>query len=447
MIATDKGYVFQKDLEKEQAMPVDIVEYIDCFAGSDYEGTNNIAELNAISLFFEQFPEEAKIIKRLQVYADSQYALNCMTKWVDGWIRNNWIAGSGKPVSNREQIERLHKHLKAFKEHAELSMDWVHGHNDDFGNVKADYLAGIGTSHSTNGKSTIYKKVSDPVSYHKVNVDLHPLLGLKRIYFNSALEQNTANRYFQTGWSGNDFIVGKRTPEASFSVLDLNEPDPAVQAVMEAQYHFPSEYNKLVYAKLDRIRSVDVYPYLIEHGRHCLWDDPRNKCVNFMDRKPVTMEVNAGELPMRAIETLNHLEEILDKFKSEYLTQGKFEENPYNYQIHDITDHFYDVGSKIVKKTEVPILTLKKKFGVGIKSTEVIAKPEIDGIEKEVKLPLVFNDDIPGRNTLKKLEELDVKIFLITWMESTTLLRYSTLIQTSDAIGIWSNYFANQLLI
>ena len=447
LIATDKGYVLQKDLEKSQANPVEIVGYIDTFMASEYEGTNNIAELNAVSMFFEQYPEEAKLIKRLQVFADSQYVLNCMTKWIDGWIRNNWITGSGKPVSNRDEIERLHQHLSNFRTYAELEMDWVHGHNDDFGNVKADYLAGIATSHSTSGKATIYRKISEPTGYHKVDVDLHPLLGLKRVYFNTSSEQNIPGKYFQTGWSGNEFIVGKRTPEASFCVLELTNPDPAMEAVMEAQYHFPSDYNKLVYAKLDRVKSVDVYPYLIEHGRYCLWDDPRNNCVNFMDKKPVTIEVRPGELPMRAIETLNHLEEILEKFKTEYLANGHFESGPYNYQAHDITDHFYDVGSKKVGKTEVPTLTLNKKFVVGIKSTEIVVYQEIDGQERDFKLPLVFMDDIPGRNTLKRLETLDVKIFLITWMESKTLLRYATIIQTTDAVGIWSNYFANQLLI
>lgn len=447
LILTDKGYIPQKDFETSGAQAIVVVSYIDCFSGSDYEGTNNIAELNALSLFFEQFADEAALIKKLHVLADSQYVINSMEKWIDGWIRNNWISSVGKPVSNQEELKRLHRHIAEFKKNAELAFTWVHGHNDDFGNVKADYLAGIATSHSTNGKATIYRKISDPLGYHKVDVDLHPLLGLKRVYFNTSSDFNTPGVYYQTGWSGNEFIVGKRTPEASFSVLELKTPDPAVDAVMEAQYHFPSDFNKVVYAKLDRIKSLDVYPYLIEHGRYCLWDDKRNSCVNFMDRKPVTIEVRPGELPMRAMETLNHLEEMLGKYKNEYLVNGQFDENPYNYQLHDITEHFYDIGVKKVGKTEVPTATLKKNFGVGIKSTEILVYPVIDGEERDVKLPLVFMDDIPGRNTLKKLETMEVKILLITWRESKTLLRYSTIIQTSDAIGIWSNYFANQLLL
>ena len=447
LIITDQGYVLQKDFEQSGAQAVIVVSYIDCFAASEYEGTNNVAELNALSMFFEQFPEEASQIKKLHVLADSQYVLNSMDKWVEGWIRNNWITGSGKPVSNQEELKRLYSHLTNFKKNAELVLAWVHGHNDDFGNVKADYLAGIATSHSTSGKATKYKKITDPVGYHKADVDLHPLLGLKRIYFNTSADFNTPGVYYQTGWSGNEFIVGKRTPEASFSVLELKTPDPAIDAVMEAQYHFPSDFNKIVYAKLDRVKSLDVYPYLIEHGRYCLWDDPRNSCVNFMDRKPVTIEVRAGELPMRAIETLNHLEELLGKFKAEYLVNGKFDENPYDYQLHDISNHFYDEGVKKVGKVEVATMSLKKSFNVGIKSTEIKVKQVIEGEERDIKLPLVFMDDIPGRNTLKKLETMDVKIFLITWKESKSLLRYSTIIQTSDAIGIWSNYFANQLLL
>lgn len=444
---TDKGYILQKDMEQSEAKPVYVVNYLDSFEASEYEGTNNLAEVNAPSLFFEHYPEIASKIEMLHVLSDSQYALNGLKQWVEGWMKNNWITGTGKPVNNREAWERSYGHVSEFRKRGQIELAWIRGHNDDFGNVKADYMAGIATNHSRAGLATKYTNVSNPLGYHKADVNLHPLLGLKRVYFNTDPEFNSEATYYQTGWSGQDYITGKRTSEAVFSVVQLNKADPIMDAVIQAQYHSPSDFNTIVFAKLDRIRSPDVYPYLRDFGRFCLDRDNRNLNLNFMDHKPVTFEVKAGELPLRTIDTLNLLEEILEKFKAEYLVTGAMDETPAEYRVHDITDHFYDRGVKKVGKQEIETKTLKKSFGVGIKSTEITITENVRGEFKPIKLPLVFMDDVPGRNTFKHLELLSPKVFLITWRESKTLFRYATVIQTNDAIGIWSNYFANQLLI
>ena len=38
---------------------------------------------------------------------DSQFLINCMTKWIHGWKRNKWMTASKKPVINREDLEAL----------------------------------------------------------------------------------------------------------------------------------------------------------------------------------------------------------------------------------------------------------------------------------------------------------------------------------------------------
>jgi len=441
--ATNRGYILDKDLEKSGAKPVSVISYLDAYASGDGHGTNNLAEINAMTLFFEEFPGIVESIEELTILADSRYAINCITTWIDSWIANNWISSTGTPVSNKEAVQRLHSHVSGFRRTKAIDFIWVQGHNDEFGNVKADYLAGIGTRRAASGSPSTASEITPALGYHKVNVDLHPLIGLKRIYFNTDKELNEPGIYYQTGWSGNDFIVGKRTPEAVFSVVVLNNPDPIIEAVISAQYKTDPQFNTIVYAKMDRLRSPDVYPYLEKYGEHCLWKDKRSLNLNFLDTKPVTFEVRPGELPLRAIEVLNHLEELLRKFLNEYLANGVFEKGGYNYTVHDVTPHFYSTSEKKGKT----VYELNKEFKVGITKTEVRVQEEVEGELKELKLPLVFQDDIPGRNTLKKLESSVEKVFVITWRESDRLLNYSTVIQTSDAIGIWSNHFANKILI
>lgn len=450
LTATTRGYLYQQELaQKADAKPVIVTEYLDSFSASLESGTNNVAEVNAISLFFEHYPDLAEQIDTLHVIADSQYAINGATTWLDGWIRNNWITSTGAPVNNREAWERLSTHLKAFKARATFTMEWVRGHNDNFGNVKADYLAGIATNHSTDKSDTSYLVRTPPTGYHKGESTIHPFLGLKRIYFNTDAEFNTPGIYYQTGWAGPSFILGKRTSEAAFSVVKLLEPDATLESIVDAQCRVPVDVNGLVYMKLERLRSADVFPFIRDHGRFCLTPDPRNLNMNFLDRKPITIEVRPGELPLRAIDTLNHLEEILERF-NEAANAGDlktFEEGSANYHLHDITDHFYDKIEKKVGKTTVQSAELKKTFVVGIKKTEIIVEEQVRGTPRELKLPLIFMDDIPARNTLKRLETLHPNVYFVTWRESDHALRYATVIKTDDAVGIWSNYFANQLIL
>lgn len=439
-VATDKGYVLQKDLEQSDAKPVHIVNYLDAYRSFQTEGTNNLGELVAPSVFFQEFREISDVISKLHVISDSEYMLDGIQKRVYAWIRNGWMTAQNTRVKNWEIWEMLFGYVEKFKSKGELTWAWVMGHNDDFGNVKADYLAGIGRNKSAEGGSENYAKISDPLGYHKVNVEIHPLISLKRIYFNTDPEFNSKGLYYQTGWSGQNFIVGKRTPEAVFSVVKLSEPDQALEAVFDAQYQLQNEVNSLVYVKTERVRSADVYPYLIEHGGSCLTKDKRNLNLNFMDRKPVTVEVLPGELPLRAVDVLNHLEEILVKYEEGTLTGDSV------YSLHDVTDHFYERSTKSVGKKTVEKTELRKEFKVGIKKTDVKVVENLNGKETELKLPLMFQDDIPSRNTLKNLETESPKVFIVVWKESSHLLRYSTIIQTKTALGIWSNFFANQLL-
>jgi len=449
LIATDAGYILQNDLEKKDALPVVVTEYIDSYSASLGNGTNNVAEINAVTLFFEHYPEIGSTIKKLHVVADSKYAIEGATSWLPGWIRNNWIKSTGEPVNNREHWEKLSKHLGTFKTDAKFSMSWVRGHNDDYGNVKADYLAGIATNHSTDGLDTQFKLRSIPLRYHKVDVDVHPMLGFKRIYFNTDPEFNTPGLYYQTSWSGPSYILGKRTSEAAFSVVKLETPDTVLDTIIATQCAVPCNVNSVVYVKMDRLRSADVFPWIKDHGKYCLIPDKRNANLNFLDFKPVTIEVLAGELPLRAIDVLNHLEEVLERFQ--VATQngdvGVFELGTSRYQLHDITSHFYTTIQKKVGKTTVDQSELAKNIVINMKKTEIVINESYLGQDRSLTLPLIFMDDIPARNTFKHLEPKHPKVFLVTWKESPQLLRYATIIKTDDGVGIWSNYFANQLLL
>ena len=73
--------------------------------------TNNSCELLAVKVAIESVAEENNIKKEdkqaatLIIYTDSEYTINCITKWGSNWNKNNWRTAAGKEVKNKELIK------------------------------------------------------------------------------------------------------------------------------------------------------------------------------------------------------------------------------------------------------------------------------------------------------------------------------------------------------
>jgi ribonuclease HI len=95
--------------------------------------TNNRMELTA--------PIEALThLKRpavVNLYTDSTYVRDGITKWVANWKQNGWLTKAKKPVVNADLWRRLEE---AAARH-EVAWHWVKGHAGDPGNELADRLA------------------------------------------------------------------------------------------------------------------------------------------------------------------------------------------------------------------------------------------------------------------------------------------------------------------
>lgn len=113
----------------------------------DSKPTNNKAELTAIKMAIESCEDDDEII----IYTDSEYAINCITKWAPGWELKNWTR-KGKEVANKDLIRDilylyrkrnvLFKHVRSHQqppENPELYKIW-------YGNMMADKLAFQGIS-------------------------------------------------------------------------------------------------------------------------------------------------------------------------------------------------------------------------------------------------------------------------------------------------------------
>jgi len=101
--------------------------------GGDPLTTNNRMELMAAIQALEALQRPAKV----DLYTDSKYLLDGITKWIKGWQRNGWKTSANKPVKNDDLWRRL---LEAMSRH-QVTWLWVKGHAGDPGNERADELA------------------------------------------------------------------------------------------------------------------------------------------------------------------------------------------------------------------------------------------------------------------------------------------------------------------
>ena len=99
--------------------------------------TNNVAEIQAALKAISQAEEEG--LRKIVIYTDSMFIVNCATKWINIWKRNGWRKRSGQPVQNKEDLEILDSFLT--KDTLEVRWKHVTGHSQVVGNEEADRLA------------------------------------------------------------------------------------------------------------------------------------------------------------------------------------------------------------------------------------------------------------------------------------------------------------------
>lgn len=104
-------------------------------AGGATNGTNQIGELCAVLEALRTHPGTEPLL----IESDSQYAINCATKWVHGWKRNGWKNSQKKPVKNAPLIKAIDEEIR--KRPGAVEFKWVKGHAGNAGNELVDELA------------------------------------------------------------------------------------------------------------------------------------------------------------------------------------------------------------------------------------------------------------------------------------------------------------------
>ena len=103
-------------------------------AGGWPKGTNNLGELTAILRLLEATAETGE---ELHILADSQYAINVVSKWRLGWKKRGWTKADKRPIKNLELIQEIDRAMEGRR----VTFEWVKGHAGHRMNERADDLA------------------------------------------------------------------------------------------------------------------------------------------------------------------------------------------------------------------------------------------------------------------------------------------------------------------
>ncbi len=101
--------------------------------GGEGETTNNRMELMAAIKGLEALKHKC----RVELYTDSKYVMDGITKWIHGWKEKGWKTANKKPVKNQDLWKMLDKQM----EKHDVNFHWVKGHNGHPENERADELA------------------------------------------------------------------------------------------------------------------------------------------------------------------------------------------------------------------------------------------------------------------------------------------------------------------
>ncbi|WP_352337955.1 DNA polymerase III subunit epsilon [Psychrobacter sp. 16-MNA-CIBAN-0192] len=123
----------------------------DLYGGAP-DTTNNRMELMGAIQALTHSPHEPT----LEIWTDSSYVKKGITEWVVNWKKRGWKTASNKPVANQDLWQQLDTLCHARK----VEWHWVKGHAGHAGNEKADELANLGVTSSSDVESSNFNQNS-----------------------------------------------------------------------------------------------------------------------------------------------------------------------------------------------------------------------------------------------------------------------------------------------
>lgn len=453
-ILTEDGYLLKTDehVKEGKIKPVTPLHYVDGFGSYNIDMsvgrtvTNNVAEIDAA--YYGLLHAEQYAVVMVRIYTDSEYVRKGMTNWVYSWKKYGWRRSDGSPITNVDNWRRLFELAESLRAKGiTVDFDWVKAHSDILGNMKADRLAMIGTIHSLAKQVKAEINTSEADGYWGYSADKHPFISHQNLYFNTRRTHLTPGEYYLGNHGKEDDEHGMRSADGAYAVIRLQEPDPVIESILAYQADMADNTDNLMKMIVGNVFKADVHKELSAYGHLATYrgDKYRYDLVG-ADDEPLTAQFRPAKLAYRAVENIGFLAEKLDAFLDGEKAVAAGKERASNLVVTDLTPILYETVVKTVKKESVVQKVLKEQYTVGFAALDVVASYLSDAATGELgqeSLKLTLGIDLLDRNGLRRLEKLNPKVSLITWVESELAFRHATVIEVDGAVGIWAGMYSN----
>lgn len=430
---------FMDKFHKHRVTPV---SFVDTAHPLEFGTSNNVAEMMAMVCALRNALEYHKTQRKLDciyVRYDSKYVGESVMDNMETWAANDWTLSSGEPTKNINEVIQLMTVVREIEALGiYLGRKYVPGHGDCPGNDTADRFATAAVFMSKANNLTPYNVASSTEQYWKSASDQrHPLLTHRFLYFDNHAASRERGVYY-VGNQGREIdLLGKRESDGAYGVVRLKDTLVGeLEAVVDKQHSLPIAVEAVVMMDLDVVYG-DHYRYLNTLGGLYLRqiNDYRNDLVT-QNKILITREYSPAMLANRVYDNVFKLESIL----------ASYQNAPETLQITDITETFFNVEEVSKKGSETPArkYTIKEDVIVGVSFIDVVAKffgEDQQPIEEVTRLSMGI--DMPVRNAIRKLADLNPKISLVSWRIGVDFHNYAVVIDCDDAIAIYAGMASN----
>ena len=434
-LATATGYKSKKDAGKLEQ--VAMLNFIDGWGFNKDLITNNQVELMAAIDALENLKglSDKVTFKKITVHVDSTYVLDGITKYVKKWKANGWKKSNNEEIKNKELWVRL----DLIRDFFDGCLEWKHvkGHSEDLGNDLADRLATLAKNLNIRTESALDSNMDlrEANGYFKAEPTNSRLLSHSYWYFNEGipLDKDELGHWYYCGThAAKDDIedLGQAINNASYSVVCLKEPSREIDLVTNFQnsYFRGSRSRSLpVIGLMSTVLGGKNSKNLKEFDNGYLKHHSPSGNVFGIDGVDYTYHYKEPRLAKRAFDALNELTLRLRRYKNNNLWV--------NEKTYCLNSMLVDSSGKKPKLcSKIP--TTGGKLELSIKTLADKSKP----------VRLILGVDLPNRNSLSKLADLNLDVHLVTW-ELDGVIKYATVVDCEEGFGIWCNYYSCLIMI
>lgn len=444
---TANGYKTGK-VDSEHKVPV--LLYLDAYGVAE-EATNNKAELLAM-LNCLKIIKEFNIVNA-KIFADSQYVLKLLSNY-QIYQSNGFKSSTGKELANQELCIELVNLYTECKNNATIELEWVEGHSGNFGNDCADNnatkalhlnynkvnnikLEFTGFLKDLHADSDIVINLASPQDYWQIERSPPKMLCENSLFFTTnGIDVLEPTVYYQASFGKKlaskdkdekKSFRGKPFADCCISVVCLKEEEPVINSII-ATTHGNFHDTGVIECDLSYISREAVYNDIASGGLYSSRVDLTQNKIYMANKTELAVLINPVRLAFRLINDFNAVKNFLDKFRENDLRGIN--------KIVDVTDLFYQTtetkGKKVTKTIEHETGYVNAKISF-----------EINGKDITTEIPLTVAVDTPSKIGLGKMKTINPKVQLVIWEVTERSLRYATLIETDEGIGVWMGIFSN----